>query len=54
VDDIVQNAHDLAHGELPLAFECGAQRLALDVRHGVPEQVALFPGRQEGNDMRML
>ena len=50
----MQNPHDLAGGELLLPLERGAQRLALDVRHRVPEQIALLAGREERNDVRVL
>ena len=40
--------------ELPLALEPRAERLALDVRHHVEEQLVDRPGVVEGKDVRML
>ncbi len=54
VDDVMQNPHDLARAELLLPLERGAERLAFDVRHRVPQQIALLSGGEERHDMWML
>ena len=54
VGDVGEDADRLAHRELALAAELSAQRLALDERHRVVEQVPGGRGRQQGNDVRVL
>jgi len=45
VRHLAQNPHRFAHRQLPLAGQLGAQRLALDERHDVVEEIA---GRPRG------
>ena len=45
---------DFAGAELLLPLERGAQRFPLDVRHRVPQQIALLSGGEERHDMWML
>ena len=54
VHHVMQNPHDFARTELLLSLEGGAQRFAFDVRHRVPQQIALLSGGEEWNDMWML
>jgi hypothetical protein len=42
IDAAVQDAHDLPHSRDPFALEPRPQGLALDERHGIPQQVSLF------------
>ena len=54
VGDILEDAHGVAHGQLALAGETRAQRLALDERHRVVEDVAFAARREQRHDVRML
>ncbi len=54
VDYVMQNPRHFARAELLLALERRAQRLAFDVRHRVPEQIALLAGREQRHDVRVL
>ncbi len=54
VAHVAQDAHRVAHGQLTLVDDAGAQRLARDVRHDVVEQVTLRTGGEQRDDMGML
>ncbi len=54
VGHVADDAHRFRDGEFPLARQLGAERFALDEGHDVEEEVALAPGGQEGDDVRML
>src|SRR5262245_4517923 len=54
VDDVVQEADDLAWRERSLSLDGGAERLAVDERHRVPEQVAVLTRGEQRDDVRML
>ena len=54
VGHVAQDPHRLRDRELALPRQLGAERLTLDEGHDVEEEVALAPGGQEGDDVRML
>ena len=54
VDHIVQDAHDVAWCEPRRRVERAAQGLALDVRHGEPQQPIVITGGQQWYDVRVL
>jgi hypothetical protein len=45
--------HNVVERELRLPVEEGAERLSLDVRHHVVEQLARLAGREDRHDVRM-
>ena len=54
VGHVAQDAGGLGHGQLALAPEPRAQRLALHQRHGVVEQLARLAGGEQRDDVGML
>ena len=54
VDHVPEQAHRFSDGELPLTGETGAERLALDVRHGEPEPSSRITGVVHGKDVGVL
>ena len=54
VAHVAQDPHRLADRQLPLVGDPLPQRLALDVRHDVVEQVALRSGGEQRDDVGML
>ncbi len=54
VTHVAQDPHRIADRQLVLVGQAGAQRLALDVRHDVIEQVARRAGREQRNDVGVL
>jgi hypothetical protein len=54
IHHIAQHAHRIAHRHLALARELRAQRLALDERHRIVEEIAGLAGREHRHDVRML
>ena len=54
VDHVVHDARDFADAERLLPLERRAERLAVDERHRVPEEVALLAGGQERHDVRVV
>lgn len=54
IGDITQDSEGVLDGERPLPRESGAQRLSLDVGHGVEEEVARGARVEQGNDVGVL
>ena len=54
VGHVAKDAGGLGHGQLAVAPEPRAQRLALHERHGVVEQLAGLAGGEERDDVGML
>ena len=54
VGHVAEDAYRLGDRELALARQLGAERLALDVRHDVVEEVPASAGGQEGHHVRVL
>ena len=54
VAHVAQDPHRVAHRQLALVHDPGAQRLARDVRHDVVQQVALRSGGEQRDDMGVL
>jgi hypothetical protein len=54
VQHLLEDRHRLTHRELPLAGQLRPERLALDVRHHVEEEVVVRARRQQRNDVGML
>ncbi len=51
---VPQQADSLDHRQLPFTGELGAQRFAVDERHGVKEELAGLASGQNGYDVRVL
>ncbi len=54
VEHLLEDPHRVPHRQLALAGQLGAERLALDERHDVVEEVALGPGGEQRDDVRVL
>src|SRR5690349_7428075 len=54
IDHVVEDADDLASRKRFLSLDRDAERLAVDERHRVPEQIAVLARREQWNDVRML
>ena len=54
VRDFARDGDGIGHGELLLAIQPVAQRLAFDVRHGEPEASVHGAGIEDAEDVRML
>ena len=52
--DVAQHPHRLGHGQLAVAQQAGAERLAVHERHGEVGQARRLAGGEEGDDVGML
>ena len=54
VHHFLENPHHFAHGQLPLPHELRPERLALDERHDVVEEIIVRSGGEQRHDVRVL